>query len=239
MKVALALIFIFAAVQSRSVQPLEEGTSAPWLVHLRFARSTGGGLLESCVGVLINQSWVATTGSCGRDVTFVWIRYNAQRVIQPELISETSQVRVHPAYNPQTGENDIALISLNRVIPLSDTIAVASLADEAADVPETSTLCGYGENADGGPGDELSCFAVSLEADGDIIVASSEDGAATGYDLGSPLVDNDALLGILVRAGDNDNAGVFLKTAQFAEWIEEVTAAEPAIDFHEVQVAEF
>ncbi|VVC98551.1 unnamed protein product [Leptidea sinapis] len=204
MKVALALIFIFAAVQSRSVQPLEEGTSAPWLVHLRFARSTGGGLLESCVG----------------------------RVIQPELISETSQVRVHPAYNPQTGENDIALISLNRVIPLSDTIAVASLADEAADVPETSNLCGYGENADGGPGDELSCFAVSLEADGDIIVASSEDGAATGYDLGSPLVDNDALLGILVRA-------VFLKTAQFAEWIEEVTAAEPAIDFHEVQVAEF
>ncbi|KAM3958354.1 chymotrypsin BII [Aphomia sociella] len=221
---AIVLLGLVAAAQSRSAgfnsgkSILAEAGQNPSLVHLRIAVSTSG-LLETCAGSLIDSRWVLTSASCVRDARFIWIRYGAVEVISPELVTETSAVRINPNYNANTGDNDIALVSINRNVESSANISPVSIAGADSDLPASANFCAYGEEQ-GAPGERLSCINVDLAVEDDgSISAASEDGQASRFDIGAPLIVDGVQYGLLTSPGA-DNAGTFLNTASYRSWIE-------------------
>ncbi|XP_038222181.1 kallikrein-4-like [Zerene cesonia] len=235
MKVAVILLCAFAAVQGRSVQPFEEVSLVPWLVHLRTAKAADGGLLGSCVGSVYNERWIISSASCLRDSRFIWIRFNAPNVYQPELVIESNRVHLHPEYNAETGENDIGLLDLNRDVVFSETIQAISVAAIDAEAPTSGKVCGYGELENGNAGEQLQCIDVQLEESGDLLIGTAEN-KASRYDLGAALVADDQLFGVLVSPGNEENDGAFLKVTGYADWIASVISPEESPE--EVQVAD-
>nr|XP_026498168.1 trypsin delta/gamma-like protein CG30031 [Vanessa tameamea] len=224
-----ALLCVFAVVQGRSTGAGSLSTSAqisdnPWVVHLRVATSDGQGLLRTCVGSIVDVSWVLTSASCLRNARFIWVRYGATDVIRPELVTESTTVRINPDYDEETGVNDVALINLNRVLLYTENISSIDLADSSTGVSTSGKLCGYGA-VEGVPGEKLNCFNVALEANEDgSFIGSSEDGEATEFDLGAPLVSDDKQVGVLTSVAEGSS--VFLNVAKYNDWISEVTVPQ-------------
>ncbi|XP_059062105.1 chymotrypsin BII-like [Achroia grisella] len=216
---ALFLLCLIAAAQSRSTgsnagkSTLAEAGQNPSIVHLRVAIGTSG-LLQTCAGSLINSRWVLTTASCLNDARFIWIRYGAVDVISPELVTESSAVRLNPGYNAQTGANNIGLISINRAVESSENISPVNVAGQDDEVPESANFCAYGQEGEG-PGESLSCINVDLSVGEDgSIVAESEEGEASRFDIGAPLIVDGVQYGILISPD-----GTFLNPASYRDWI--------------------
>ncbi|CAH2087206.1 unnamed protein product [Euphydryas editha] len=218
------LSFILSTAQAAPAQSGEN----PWIVHLRVA-TNGNGLLTSCAGSIINQSWVLTTASCIANSRFIWIRYGALNIIHPELVTESTTVRNHPTA-------DIALIGLNRVLDNTgkllhvstnnraekDNIGPISIADAAAEMPESGRVCGWGASESGTPGEILNCFDADLQVQEDgTIAAVSEEGQATEFDLGAPLVSDGVQYGVLSSVSDGQ--AVYVNPAQYRGWISDIT----------------
>ncbi|XP_030030987.2 serine protease 28 [Manduca sexta] len=219
---AIILLCIFAAVQGRSagVQSTKSAAALgenPWLVHLRIAVSTSG-LLNTCAGSLIDQRWVLTSASCLSDARFIWIRYGVVDVISPSLVTESSAVRVHPEYNAATGENDIALISINRAVHSVDNVAPIGLA-QSSDIPSSGRFCGFGED-DSAPGETLSCFGVSLSEEDGKLSASSDAGEVSEFDIGAAVVNDGVQIAVVVGAS-SDNGARLMPVNSYVRWIEE------------------
>ncbi|CAK1581292.1 unnamed protein product [Parnassius mnemosyne] len=206
----------------RSILALKGVTSQstsenPWVVHLRIAVSTNGEL-NSCVGALIDNRWVLTAATCMENVRYVWIRYGADNVINPKLVTETSTARIL---------GDIALISINRHVEYTENINAIALASIDDEVPAIGTLCGYGAGPGYSPGEQLVCSEWILEPLGDgTIIGISEDVPATQYDIGAPLVSNGVQIGVLVLPIEGFESAVFVNPAIYRDWIEEQTGIE-------------
>ncbi|KAJ0175299.1 hypothetical protein K1T71_009440 [Dendrolimus kikuchii] len=214
---ALFLLCALASVQGRSAVKSDRALAVlgenPWVVHLRIAISTSG-LLESCVGSLIGNSWVLTTSSCLSGSRFIWVRYGAVVVINPSLVTETSAVVVNPDYDASTGANNVALISTNRHVETTDNIAPIGLASEMS---YSGQLCVYGAEEDGTAGESLSCYEVAIaEEDGNLV--ASGDGVVTKFDVGAPVVADGVQVAIVVEEG-----GTVLAVSDYVEWINDVT----------------
>ncbi|CAH0725085.1 unnamed protein product, partial [Brenthis ino] len=214
-----ALLCVVAAVQARSADfgglyrtPAQAGEN-PWVVHLRVASIPGQGLLSSCVGSLISESWVLTSASCVEGLRFVWIRYGALNPITPELVTESSQFTVNE-------DGNLALISLNRVTEINENIAPIALADHE-DVPASGKFCGYGAESNVLKDEELSCFELAMETDEDGNIVGTGDELPSPYDLGAPIVSDGVQVGVLNSV--NENGAVIVNPAKYRDWIESVS----------------
>ncbi|XP_072937973.1 mast cell protease 3-like [Epargyreus clarus] len=228
---AVVLLCFFAAVHGRSTGVQVRTAAAlgenPWVVHIRTAVSTSG-LLNSCTGTLIDSSWVLTSANCLRDARFVWIRYGAIDVTRPELVTESGAgpITFHPEFNPETGANDIAVINTNRFVQPTDNVSPVVLAGADDEVPSAGQFCGFGAGDDSSvPGETLNCYEVTVEESDGSLVASSDEGAATQFDIGAALVSDGVQYGVLVGyPGDDDTtAASFLSLSAYKEWIASVT----------------
>ncbi|CAH2244688.1 trypsin-like [Pararge aegeria] len=222
----VALFCLVVAVQGRNLDvdglsgsPAQLGEN-PWLVHLRVTKLTGGGLLSSSVGSLIGSSWVLTAASAVQDARFVWIRYGAVDPIRPELVTETSTVRIHPEYNAATGENNVALVSINRIVQPTDNIKPVTLAAAGSEIPSSGRLCGFG-GENNIPGERLQCLEADLTVEGETITAKGTGSVPSEFDIGSPLVSDGVQYGVLSSV--DGTAPVYLKTSLYRAWIQEVT----------------
>ncbi|XP_013140374.1 PREDICTED: chymotrypsin BI-like isoform X3 [Papilio polytes] len=216
MKFAIALLALAVAVQGRSTgldAPITAVSTAenPWVVHLRIATTFGAGLLNSCVGSLINERWVLTSGSCVQNLRFAWIRYGAANVVNPELVTETSSSRFN---------NRVGLIAINRVVEFTPTISSVELAAASDELPETGTLCGYGSQEDGSPGETLNCYEFTLSGEQNDVFEGTSDGQTTEFDIGAPLVSNGKQIGVLVRPAENGSAALFASVGAYKVWID-------------------
>ncbi|XP_023948138.2 trypsin II-P29-like [Bicyclus anynana] len=221
---AFALLCLVVAVQGRVLDVPEDQSRAvaqrgenPWLVHLRVTRSTGGGLLDTGVGSLIGTSWVLTAASAVQDARFIWIRYGAVDPFRPELVTETSVVQLHPDYSAVTGDNNIALVSINRLVQSTANISPVALAAADSEAPSAGRSCGFGGDGET-PGVQLQCVSGDLVVDGNTIVAKGADGILSKFDVGSPLVEDGVQHGVLSSV-----LGVYLKVAYYRSWIQQVT----------------
>ncbi|CAG5059106.1 unnamed protein product [Parnassius apollo] len=189
----------------------------PWVVHLRIAVSTSG-YLRTCVGSLIDNRWVLTAASCMENVRFVWIRYGADNVINPELVTETTIARTN---------GEIAIISINRAVGYTDNINAVALPSIDDEVPATGIVCGYGADEDNNPGEQIICPEIVLEPfeDGNIL-GISEDVTPTHHDIGAPLVSNGVQIGILSIPIGRSHSAVFVNPAKYRDWIKEQIGVE-------------
>ncbi|CAI9564230.1 unnamed protein product [Staurois parvus] len=109
--------------------------SWPWLVSLQQPLDyEGQDFGHTCGGFLVNQWWVLTAAHCFKGVGSDYLQWRlvlGARQLS-DLGPETEVRRIarkieHKGYNPQTEQNDIALLLLDRAVKHSDYIQPACL----------------------------------------------------------------------------------------------------------------
>ncbi|XP_026333418.1 uncharacterized protein LOC113240352 [Hyposmocoma kahamanoa] len=157
---------------------------------------------------------------------FVWIRYNAVNVINPELVTESNTFRVHPNFNANTGANNIGLVSVNRFVESTDTIAPVALSRDA-EVPESTILCIWGEDDDGEdvPGEQLQCNEVNVYEEEEEGIVAHGNIAASRFDLGTPLVSDGVQIAYMVApTAGNYISGKYIRPD--VDWINSITGLD-------------
>ncbi|KAI9048419.1 hypothetical protein LZ554_007255 [Drepanopeziza brunnea f. sp. 'monogermtubi'] len=107
-----------------------------------------------CGGVLINSKTVLTAAHCSVDyaASAVSVRAGSLRYASGGTLVKVSKILVHPSYNENTFDNDVALWTLTTAIPTSSTIGYATLpaqgSDPAAGV--STTVSGWGLTSESG-----------------------------------------------------------------------------------------
>jgi secreted trypsin-like serine protease len=92
----------------------------PWQVAIEITRAGGTYL---CGGSIIAQKWVLSAAHCFEPIAppnAVKVKAGATNYVDEGVWSRVEKVVVHEGYNPQTFENDVALVKLDTV-PAGDT----------------------------------------------------------------------------------------------------------------------
>ncbi|XP_033998329.1 trypsin-like [Trematomus bernacchii] len=102
----------------------------PWQISLH------DGSRHICGGSLINNQWVLTAAHCMRSSTFgytVYVGRDTQQLSNPNEVSRTLlQVIRHSGYDPNTNDNDIALLKLSAPVTFTDYIKPVCLAKDGS-----------------------------------------------------------------------------------------------------------
>ncbi|XP_056299338.1 complement factor I [Pseudoliparis swirei] len=204
-----------------------------------------------CGGAFIGGCWVLTAAHCVRPnprafkVKFsLWKKFGVQGTTD---IVPVEEVLIHPRYDANTYENDIALVRLEPLpfLPhcVEDNPAVSAVcvpwSERLFTLNHTCSISGWGRTADGRAAQVLLWANVSLIADcqrfyGDrfkpgMMCAGDLDGSVDSCqgDSGGPLVCEDELgvsylWGIVSwgeRCGHPGFPGVYTQVAHYFEWI--------------------
>ncbi|XP_019718970.1 transmembrane protease serine 9-like [Hippocampus comes] len=97
----------------------------PWQVSLHILGS------HFCGGTLINSMWVLSTAHCffRRLSVTAFMGRQSQLGLNPNEVSRlVVQTIIHPAYNPLTKDNDVALLRLSHPVPFNNFIRPICLA---------------------------------------------------------------------------------------------------------------
>jgi secreted trypsin-like serine protease len=161
-----------------------------WQISLQ--QRFGTQFSHSCGGSILAARWVVTAAHCvdGASLSSMRIVAGEHRLNRLENIEQfmsLSRVIVHPAYNPSTSENDIALLELSTPLILSSAQRTAAIApftpaDSAAglDAPGTaSTITGWGTTSEGGfISNVLKIATVPVMSDEEARAAYGDDDVA-------------------------------------------------------------
>ena len=226
----------------------------PWQVALIAASQTNAFQGQFCGGTLVHRQYVVTAAHCthGPDPTFTPLPASAIHIAAGHdtlsQIALTDRVPVaeiirHPSYNPNTFENDIAILRLSFPSQAGETIKLrrgssSTKADpffvsgwgdlnfDAGQFP--NVLRGVGvvdrETASGTCGDYGSFYDSSIMVCGGVAAGGKD---ACQGDSGGPLVSSyngQWLLTGVVSFGVNcalaEFPGVYTKISAFVSWIE-------------------
>ncbi|XP_069735534.1 transmembrane protease serine 12-like [Phaenicophaeus curvirostris] len=145
---------------SRIVGGHEARTGAwPWAVSLQHSYSPGR-FRHICGGVLVNRSFVLTAGHCTKDKTDVhsWRAALGTRSLlkhdKHTARRKISSITVHPEFNMESFENDLALFKLDSAVHYSNYIQPICLPPaNFSQAIENQTECfiiGWGRTAEKG-----------------------------------------------------------------------------------------
>jgi len=212
--------------------------SHPWQVAL----TTQGGS-QYCGGSIVHPQWVITAAHCvnGDTPSSVWVRAGMHNKNSDTQISANRVVDiiVHPQYNSQTTNNDIALLKLQDQLTFTDTISPACV--NLGDDPTTGDIIavtGWGTLSSGGsssatlqevavPVDD-TCGNYSPASITDAMICAGEGGVDSCQgDSGGPLIekksDNKYYLVGIVSWGRSCAAegfpGVYSRVSHFRSFI--------------------
>lgn len=98
-----------------------------------------------CGGCLIRDNIVITAGHCGYgNVAGFELRFGSNDLKNMPVIRRTYTFVVHPGYNPSTLENDLTVISMEKV-DFSDTIQPIELANTKITPGTLAIVSGFGK----------------------------------------------------------------------------------------------
>ncbi|XP_076039179.1 trypsin-1-like [Oratosquilla oratoria] len=173
----------------------------PWTLAMI---ATIRGISTSCGASLIAPSWALTASHCvyGADAEDVNVSYGIHKFSDFYSDSITAdKLILHPDYNNDTLENDIALVRLKTAVPLSDTVLPVCLATSPPKVGTLAVVSGWGFLSYNGSSQEFlqevgvkivkskNCLVAnsSYNPDGMICATKPNKGICFG-DSGGPLV---------------------------------------------------
>lgn len=130
----------------------------PWQVSVRKTSLFGFTTTHRCGGAVISNEWIATAGHCVEDLPVQSIRlrvgeHDFSSTTEPFPAIERAARRkvVHPKYNVNTYENDLALVQLDRPLQFPPHVAPICLPPDDIDLlGKNATLTGWGRLNEGG-----------------------------------------------------------------------------------------
>lgn len=205
----------------------------------------GGSLI--CGGSIIDNKYVVTAGHCaeGQSASDLSIRAGSSSSSSGGTTVGVSSIAVHPDYDAQNVNNDIAILTLDEELKYGDGIAAVKLPTSSS-LPSAGTIgtiTGWGALKEGGNVsptlqfvdvpvvDKKTCssdYQGFNEITDSMLCAGEEEGGKDGCqgDSGGPFVSDGVLIGITswgngcARAG---YPGVYSSPAYFRDFIESVT----------------
>lgn len=245
MKTTLAFLSVLSSVLAK--ENIVGGSEAsieefPYQIGLL----QGGSLI--CGGSIIDNKYVVTAGHCaeGQSASDLSIRAGSSSSSSGGTTVGVSSIAVHPDYDAQTVNNDIAILTLDQDLKYGPGIEAVKLPAKNASLPSAGTvgtITGWGALQEGGNvSPTLQSVEVPVvnkktcaqdyqgfnEITASMLCAGEEEGGKDGCqgDSGGPFVSNGVLIGITswgngcARAG---YPGVYSSPAYFRDFIESVT----------------
>jgi trypsin len=229
-------------------EPVKDIQEYPWQVAIEVTRDDG---MDLCGGSIIAQKWVLSAAHCFQppaSPNAVKVKGGVTNYIDEGVWSPVEKVVVHEGFNPDTFENDLALIKLKtvpqgHVIPLMDTSSTLPIG-QPLEVTGWGTTTENGEISkqllkatvpyvDNGTCNEPNSYAGHV-LQGMMCAGRKEGGTdACQGDSGGPLVWNTAdgfvLVGV-ISFGDGCarqlKYGVYTRVSPYRAWIEHVIATD-------------
>ncbi|KAM3597712.1 uncharacterized protein V6R79_008424 [Siganus canaliculatus] len=222
----------------------------PWQVHVED--ETG-----YCAGTLITDQWVLTIASCFSSHINVSVTLGTNTLVPPSgnhVIRNASNVVVHPNYNPQTVNHNIALVQLSSPVTFTDYIKPVCLAsaDSDIDVGTTMWTTGWGRlyfEVDLPPPYRLQQVTIPVvsneecakiypqEVTEDMMCAGGQSGRGPcNGDGGGPLMLKSGSrwvqagvksFGSPQHCGEQNLPDGFMRVSYYQQWITSVTGSEP------------
>ncbi|XP_059952868.1 transmembrane protease serine 11D [Mesoplodon densirostris] len=214
----------------------------PWQVSLQWSN------LHHCGGVLISKKWILSAAHCftSRSDTLQWTVTFGISTTFPKERRGIKTILIHNNYKPETQENDIALLQLDREVTFTRNIRMVCLPDASQNIPPGTTayVTGWGsQRYTGSIVPDLEQARVKIISTKVCNAPSSYNGAilpgmlcagllqggvdACQGDSGGPLVQEDArqlwfLVGIVswgYKCALPDKPGVYTLVTAYRDWI--------------------
>ncbi|GAA6090872.1 serine protease 56 isoform X1 [Tachysurus ichikawai] len=135
--------------------------SWPWIVNLQL----NGALM--CGGVLLDSSWVLTAAHCfaGSQSEHYWTavvgEFDISKADPDEQVMKVNRIITHPKFNPNTFNNDIALVELSSPVVLSEHVMPVCLPSDPEPPPGAPCLvAGWGSLYEDGPAADVVMEAI-------------------------------------------------------------------------------
>ncbi|KAI4585981.1 hypothetical protein MJG53_020606, partial [Ovis ammon polii x Ovis aries] len=223
----------------------EEG-DWPWQVSLQWSSS------HRCGGALISNTWILSAAHCFRSYSDPrqWIATFGTSTTSPQQRVAVRSILIHDNYNPETHENDIALVQLDKEVTFNQYIHTVCLpeANQVISPGSTAYVTGWGSQSySGNTVTNLQQARVNIISNylcnapagyngavlpGMLCAGVPEGGVdACQGDSGGPLVQEDSrqhwfIVGIVswgYQCGLPDKPGVYTRVTAYRHWITQKT----------------
>ncbi|KAJ3656400.1 hypothetical protein Zmor_015481 [Zophobas morio] len=150
---ACAFAFTWAYSPQRGARVIGGSTVVtgqfPFVAAIHISTSQGR---YFCGGTLISNQWVVTAAQCAQDAVLFSIQLGSHTLTKDDsnrVTVASSEYFIHPDFNPDTLENDIALIELRLPVEFSNyLLAIHSLAQEPLNTSSAVIVTGWGQTSD-------------------------------------------------------------------------------------------
>ncbi|KXN70029.1 trypsin-like serine protease, partial [Conidiobolus coronatus NRRL 28638] len=202
---------------------------------------------QQCGGTIVGRNLIVTAAHCitsqnPSEYRVVAHRHNLQTDTGSEgaVTFQVNEVVVHPSYDPQSFDNDIALLILNNdnanAISGFDMDKMIKLDTQGQRDGSATKVIGWGRTQGGGAtspvlketdlkivgGDQCSRLFGPFNPSYKICAAPVHEGdSACQGDSGGPLISGDTLVGVVSHGAPNCNgpASVYTRVSNYASWI--------------------